>query len=333
MTNNILITTWNDISQTESKGFYKRLLYNPNQVIYVYATVKLPEKNYGIAISYNSFQNLDLSAFSNLRELSIKESYDTTFEGKTTLYITLLQSFNHDIFSILCCDLINKISVERTESTMMNIMLKQLDKWQTLFDKFRLGGLSIIEQQGLYGELSFLQKFIQNNQNTFRVINSWVGVDKEVRDFQYNDWAVEVKTSSGNNHQKVHISSERQLDNTHIEHLYLYHLAVEASKGNGESLNDKINLLRDLLKNTPSALNIFNNKLIEAGYFDLHADAYNERCYVKKDENFYEVKDDFPRIKESDIKSGLEDVKYSILLSQCYQYLITEIQLFNTIKI
>ena len=110
-------------------------------------------------------------------------------------------------------------------------------------------------------------------------------------------------------------------------------LSIEASKGNGESLNDKINLLRDSLKNTPSALGLFNSKLLEAGYLDSHADAYDERCYVKRDENFYEVKDDFPRIKESDIKSGVGDVKYSIILSQCYQYLITEKQLFNTIKI
>ena len=157
MTNNILTTAWKDISQNESNGFYKRLLDNPNQVIYVYATVQLPDKHYGIAISYNNSTKLDLSSFSNLRELSIKTSDDTTFEGKTTLYITLLQSFNSDIFSILCCDLINKISVEETESRMMKIVLKQLDKWQALFDKFRHGGLSLIEQQVLYGVLSFFQ--------------------------------------------------------------------------------------------------------------------------------------------------------------------------------
>ncbi len=333
MTNNVLTTAWNDIAKNETKGFYKRLLDNPNRVVYIYATAQLPDKHYGIAISYNQSKVLDLSAFANLRELNIQTSDDTTFEGKTTLYITLLQSFSIDIFSVLCCDLINKINAETTEATMITVILKQLDKWQALFDRIRLGGLSVFEQQGLYGELNFLLKLLQHNEDKYSVINSWVGVDKEVRDFQYNNWAVEVKTSSGNNHQKVQISNERQLDDTHVGRLHLYHLSVEASKGNGENLNDKVTILREYLIDTPSALSLFNNRLLEAGYLDAHADMYTERCYVKRDENYYEVKDDFPRIKEADIKNGIGDVKYTLILSQCDQYLITESQLFNTTKI
>jgi hypothetical protein len=42
------------------------------------------------------------------------------------------------------------------------------------------------------------------------MLHTWVGVDKALRDFQDNSWAVEVKTTSTNNPQKVTINSERQ---------------------------------------------------------------------------------------------------------------------------
>jgi len=36
----------------------------------------------------------------------------------------------------------------------------QLEKWQALFEKLKGEGLTSSEQQGLYGELHFLQKII-----------------------------------------------------------------------------------------------------------------------------------------------------------------------------
>jgi len=153
-----------------------------------------------------------------------------------------------------------------------------------------------------------------------------------LRDFQYNDWALEVKTSAGNNHQKVSISSERQLDETLLENLYLFHLSVEVSKGNGENLNNKISSIRQIFETNAIALNIFNAKLLEAGYFDKHAEIYKERCYQVRLENYFKIEKDFPRIKENEIRAGVGDVKYSVILSQCNEYLVTENTIFNTLE-
>ncbi len=332
-TNNSIIELWENIAQSNEKGLFKRLIHLENEEIYVYATFQIPEKQCGIAIAFDKCIKVDISSFSNLRDLSVFSSQDGTFPNKNLLFIALLQYQSRDIFAVLCNDLISKISEHTDEKKIVRIVMNQLEKWRTLFDRMRNGGLLPAEQQGLYGELTFLQKFINKADNPTQVINSWVGVDKEIRDFQYGNWAVEVKTTAGNNHQKVSISSERQLDDTLMDCLFLYHLSLETSKGNGENLNQKVQAIRNLLADNSFALNSFNSKLLEVGYLDIHAHLYEERCYVKRDENIYNVKDDFPRIKENEIRNGVGDVKYTIVLSQCDKFLISEYQLFKTLSL
>ena len=81
-----------------------------------------------------------------------------------------------------------------------------------------------------------------------------------------------------------------------------------------------------------SLLSIFNSKLFEAGYLEKHELFYQDRYYKIRSENFYYVKGKFPRIKESELRKGIIDVKYSIILSLCDEYLVSENQLFNLIK-
>lgn len=331
ITNKTIIELWSEMAQENQKGFFKRLIPLENKDIYIYTTFQLPEKHCGIAITFDKNIRIDLSSFSNLRDLNITFSADNTFKEKNLLYVTLLLYQYHDIFAVLCSNLINKIEQNTEDKKLVRIVINQLEKWQTLFERMHNGGLQPAEQQGLYGELTFLQKFLAKHENANFVVNSWVGVDKEIRDFQYENWAVEVKTSGGNNHQRISISSERQLDDTLVDHLFLYHLSVETSKRNGENLNQKVKTIRDALNENASALNTFNTKLLEVGYFDVQAKLYDERCYLKREDNLYLVKEDFPRIKENEIRNGVGDVKYSIILSHCDQYLITESQLFKTL--
>ena len=258
-------------------------------------------------------------------------THDNSFPDNNLLVIKLLHFQSRDVFAVMCENLIQSALSMRSEKQVVITIINRLDKWQALFDKLKGEGLTTSEQQGLYGELHFLQKFI-TRQNAVSALNSWVGTDREVRDFQYNDWAVEVKTTAGNNHQKVSISSERQLDETLLENLYLFHLSVEAAQKNGENLNAKVNSIREALQDNVSALNVFNSKLLEVGYFEKHTTLYEKRCYQIRNENYYRIDGDFPRIKEKEIRNGVGDVKYSIILSQCNEYLVPENTVFEKIN-
>lgn len=327
---NRILDIWTDLEKANTSTLLKKLYSNDaNQC--VYGIFKNPEKYCGIGISVSKDIHIDISPFLKLLDLKVSLYNDSSFENHVMLLIELLDYSSRDIFSILCEDLVITVSKLVSEKSIIKAVLNQLEKWKSLFDKYNSIGLTTAEQQGLFGELHFLQKYLSNEFEPISILNSWVGIDKALRDFQYNDWALEVKTTSGNNHQKVNISSERQLDETLLENLYLYHLSVEVSKGNGENLNTKISLMRQTFEINAIALNIFNAKLLEAGYFDKHVEIYKERCYQIRQENFYKIEKDFPRIKENEIRDGVGDVKYTIILSQCKEYLVTENTIFNTL--
>jgi hypothetical protein len=64
------------------------------------------------------------------------------------------------------------------------------------------------------------------------------------------------------------------------------------------------------------------SKLLEGGYFKDHKNLY-ETGYALRQEAFYKVEGDFPRIEERDIRNGIGDVKYSIILSQCSSFVLS----------
>jgi len=324
---------WASIEQSNEIGLLKRL-YSDDSDLYIYAVFQNPERHCGIALSFDKSIHIDVSSFSNLRDLQVTLTNDNSFINNNLLIIKLLYSQSRDVFSVMCENMIQSVLSLSSEEQVVRTIINQLEKWQALFEKMKGEGLTPSEQQGLYGELHFLQKIIAKEDAVDAVdtLNTWVGTDREVRDFQYNDWAVEVKTTARNNHQKVSISSERQLDETLLESLFLFHLSVEAAKKNGESLNAKVNAIKEILQENVPALNLFYSKLLEVGYFEKHAYLYESKCYQVRDENFYKIGGNFPRIKEKEIRNGVGDVKYSIILSQCYEYLVAENSVFDKIS-
>ena len=329
---NNISSLWEIMSQEKSVGLVKRLLPN-NSPLKVFATYKHPENICGIAFSCDSKLKLSIDSFYNLKELSVQLFLDTSHQPNRLLTIQLFSDANTDIFAYLCGNLVEAIERCDTEAKAIKLVLNRLEKWKTMFSKGASDGLSITEQQGLYGELMYLHKLA--SRGIFSYIDAlkiWVGADKAMRDFQGKDWAVEAKTISINNADQITINGERQLDETLLDKLYLYHLSVEASRMNGQTLNEKVDELRSLFSDDKAALNIFNAKLMEAGYFDHHRELYRERCYKIRKESIYVIDDSFPRIKESELRDGVSNTVYSINVSTCAEYMVSENTHFNSIE-
>ncbi len=154
----------------------------------------------------------------------------------------------------------------------------------------------------------------------------------ELRDFQYGDWGVEVKTTFGNNHQRIHISSERQLDPSHLKNLFLYHLSLESQNQNGETLNQLRSSVLNLLVDDPGAQARFRSKLLQVGYLNHHQTFYDKTGYHVRQETFYAVKDTFPRLEEKDLRAGVGEVKYSIIVSNLNDFIVDESSVFKFIN-
>lgn len=309
---------------------YKR--YSAEVLPDVFVALKAPEKLRCIAFRINQAFSFDENQWNKLKDIKIETLPDERDNSKKFLLILLLNKQHKDIFSTLCEDLIFGVSDVTTEQTLVEKLLERLAKWQSLFEKVGKQGLSDEAQRGLYGEGYFLREFLNNSTDRNYCLKSWLGPERSIQDFQYTNWAVEVKTTHGNNHQKIHITSERQLDDSIIDNIFLYHLSLDVREGNGESLNHLIKQIKELLNDHTLALNLFKLKLLESGYYDTHHSLYEERGYTIRQENIYRVSENFPRITESQIPTGVGDVRYSIVLSESEEWRIDSVTLFNEIN-
>ncbi len=324
---------WEELENDKSlsKGLLLRR-YSGAVLPDVYVAMQHPEKLLCICVSISDSIEVNVSAFSNLQEIQVDLFPSPTQTGKNALVFKLLNFQHKDIFTVLCEDLIASIAAETNERKLVREILNRFEKWKSLFNKIGLQGLTPEEQRGLYGELYFLRKYLQTNGNHFEIVSTWIGTEKQVRDFQSGTWAVEVKTTHGNNHQKVHISNERQLDTTNLDDLFLYHISLEQMQNSGETLNDIVDSVSGMLVEDSLAYNKFKSKIYEVGYFELQRNLYETVGYFIRQDVFYKVEYDFPRIQESEIRVGVGDVKYSIILSQCLSFVQDEAAVFQKIN-
>lgn len=290
------------------------------------------EKLRCIGLKIKKENSPDLSRYSNLRDIKSELIPDEMDMSKVYLLILLNNTQHEDVFATLCEDLINGISDIQDEHKVVKEFLNRLEKWKSLFDKASAEGLGSEEQRGLYGELYFLRTWLNNANDYSKCIQSWVGTEKAIRDFQYSDWALEIKTTHGNNHQKIQINNERQLDTSNLNNLMLLHLSLEVQQNNGETLNELATHLIKLLSADIASQTQFRSKLFQAGYFKHHAALYDNTGYQIRQQNYYLVNKEFPRIEEKDIRRGVGEVKYSIILSEYTDYIITENSVLQSIS-
>jgi hypothetical protein len=192
-------------------------------------------------------------------------------------------------------------------------------------------GLSEIAQQGLYGELWFLRQLVLPHLELLKGLQCWTGPKGTQQDFQFSSCAVEVKTTSTKQHQKLSIASERQLDDTGSGTIVLLHLSLDVRQGRGETLPEMVSSVRSLVANNAVARDELENLLFEVGYLDIHATRYENISYTIREYNYFEIKEDFPRIIESDLRNGVGDVRYTISVSECKRFSISESKLIELI--
>lgn len=330
MKNNNIHDVWRVLEANQTAGLTK-LLISKDLPFPIYCTYQYPDCFYGLAFSFDKTAHINLSQFDNLSELKIQVLQDGSYPDRKMLIIQLQSSEQSGVFASLCDDLINSVLLIDNEQRILKTVLRQLGKWRDLFSKDSAIGLSISEQQGLYGELYLLNKMLSlPGVSPLDILHEWVGADKAMRDFQGSDWAIEVKTSSANNGDRATINGERQLDETLLSNLYLYCLTVEASRENGQTLNALIKAISDKLYEEDDALKVLNAKLFEAGYLPKHETNYANRCYKTRNERFFKICEKFPRIRETDLHDGVSDIQYVISLSKCEEYLIPEDLVFKT---
>jgi Putative PD-(D/E)XK family member, (DUF4420) len=292
--------------------------------------IKGDNKQRWIGIGCPKGTTVDAARFDKLKDVKVDIRANPSVSNPLLFTISLENKLLTDIFSIVCEDLITGVASLTESAVILRGILKRLEKWQLLFEKYHNGSLSPEVQQGLYGELSFLRKLIQESTDIAVCLNSWVGTTAYFHDFHWHSWAIEVKTSSPRAQTKLRISSVEQLDDKGLAFLGLCHYVLDTQTNKGETLNQIVNELSELFYSKSSSLgNQFKSKLLEVGYFTVHQPFYETTHYNLINTTYYKIEENFPRLIPSSMPLGIEEVKYSINLNQCQPYQINELDLFK----
>ncbi|MFW5871807.1 MAG: PD-(D/E)XK motif protein [bacterium] len=306
---------WNDfeLNDTLKSGVVLKR-FSPDIMPACFVAMRMPEKVKSIAFRLSK-GNVDVSALNDLKDITTEILPDETQVDKMLLLISLADNSLSSIFAVLCEDLFNYISNIKEDKELVKSLQNRFLKWKELFEIAKSPGLSPEKQIGLFGELFLLKELIEESGKIEECLNIWVGPDIGIRDFEKNNTAIEVKTTQTHNHQRIRISSERQLDTSLLENLFLFHLSLEKRNGKENSLNKIVSALFSVIGDNMLLNNMLNRKLISVGYFKHHESYYENISYMIRGKDFYTVTENFPRIEEKDLMKGVGDVKYSIILT------------------
>jgi Putative PD-(D/E)XK family member, (DUF4420) len=245
-------------------------------------------------------------------------------EEDATLQLVLTNTRYKDIFTTLVQDIVDHLASIPEGQAAISAFLVRLKRWQAFLEKNNLEGLSEILQQGLYGELWFLRQVVLPHLGLINGLRRWTAPKSTQQDFQFSGCAVEVKTTSAKQHQKLAIASERQLDDTGAGAIVLLHLSLDVRQGQGETLPAMVASVRSLVSGDAIARDELENLLFEIGYLDIHATRYDNIGYTIREHNYFKVGSDFPKIIESDLRNGVGDVRYTISVAECKRFSIPE---------
>ncbi len=196
------------------------------------------------------------------------------------LLIRLTERSLSDVFTAFVVDLVQHVAASQSESECVTVVVSRLRRWQRFFDDTSCG-LPLERQKGLFGELLLMRDFLSAWLGALSTVSGWGGPHCTRQDFQFASTAIEVKTTTTQHHQHLTISSERQLDATGLQRLYLAHFSLDAREGGeGLSLPALVQQVRNLMTLDAVARGMLDDALLAAGYLDVHANQYDGVRYT-----------------------------------------------------
>lgn len=251
--------------------------------------------------------------------------------GDETDHVTLQLVLKHkrfeDVFTALVQDVSELIAPVQVEREAIHEMVSRLRRWQLFLEQRNPEGLSKESQHGLYGELWALRQVVISQLGSTGV-KYWVGPAGESQDFQFPEYAIEVKTTVTQSPQRLSISSEHQLDDSLSKEIVILHLAVDCNQGLGETLPE---IIEDLRLCFGDENHTFEKLLFEAGYLEIHAPKYSHQGYSSQTASFYQVADGFPRLTPVSLPDGVTQVRYAIRLSRCQPFAVSETKVLSRV--
>jgi len=314
-TSEILASAWEALAK-EKYGFagvYERRVFSESRFS-IFAAITRPSGRplllLQLVIPPATLPKLDL------RGMSLKPT-----ESGNRLALELTSDSFREIFLAVAVDLVTHTLRARDEQAAVSTLAARLDHWRRFLQAAGPEGLSRSQQIGLFGELLVFRTLVARVPERV-ALASWRGPTAENQDFFLAGRAIEVKTTSANDPDRVRITNERQLDGAGLVNLYLCHISVDLRENAGKSLPALIDDISAAL--TEDGRPIFSDSLVSAGYLESQRHLYLDTGYVERRRTYFAVGVNFPRITPAQLADGVAAVSYDLNLSACSAFRVTE---------
>lgn len=236
-------------------------------------------------------------------------------DDKAWLALTRKLSGGVELFLLMASDVVAAVESEGTSdpARLARAFLARVRAWQEFMRK----GAQVLSPEkeiGLVGELAVLSAIIAAGVAPDVAMHAWVGPQDANQDFELGTGAIEVKSTISPIGFPAHIGSLAQLDDSTLQPLFLAGARLAQSAA-GLSLPQWIESVRAQVAGNPDAALMFSDKIIAAGYFDVHADKY-PRKFSSAGTRLAEVVAGFPRLTPGTVPLGVTEAKYSVELEQ-----------------
>jgi hypothetical protein len=267
----------------------------------------------------------DTAALQKLKNIELKFR---TLDRKV-LALRLLDGSQRDIFHTLCLDVVSAAEQAEALPEALERAIRRTRRWNFLLRSGGQTGMSLEEQRGLVGELSYLRK-LSAELGPNAAIDAWKGPEGASKDFEFPGLCIEIKARRGAAKPHVRISSEDQLADVAGAQLYLRVYDVDSAVlPEGESLHDHVRTTAALFENDHASFERWQDLIAATGYDE--AEDYAERRWVLGLARSYEVIEGFPRLA-APLPNGVANVAYAIALEACEPYRCADIPATQILK-
>ncbi|MBG9721510.1 PD-(D/E)XK motif protein [Bacillus mycoides] len=322
-----------DMKNQTVRDVYKLKLISTS-IPYLFAgidTLNMHRKLY-VDLGKKPLEEEQIRSLPRWQGLSVKMEYFERIGPLKERYFLILSQESEEspeIFESVLQNLIDHIIHMEYEDTLFSVAYRVLDKWRIFFSRGGYKRLNDEKQQGLFGELFYIKKWMERFPNQPPLlIENWEGPTSGRIDFKNHKYGVEIKTSTEGLRKEIKISNEKQLSLTDtVRNLYLYVCFIEINQTEGATLQEIVDRIREMLvKRSQRLLLKFNDLLLEMGFKD---DEYVDKLFFVHEEKNYHVTDCFPRISADSLPLGISHVSYYIDLTHCKEYECTLEEVFK----
>ena len=329
-----LTQTWNAVvaEASPADGFYHRRIPVPC-VWPAHAGLHRPTDRRILILETELKPARALSLKDETKGYSIEVASDEAGRsGRASIRIQETNIGYREIFTIFCADILEHWIPHDGVTESLKALSGRLARWKKFFQRGAPLGLSREQYIGLFGELSFIEAALNAAVACLPITNAWQAPLSTNQDFLFGPVAVEIKTTTGNEIDKVRITNSRQLDSTGLEDLFLIRYAFDFRQGSGRTLPQLVESLRSALESASlEALTLFNDRLLEAGFVEGIANEFDAWGFTPRQSDLFRVVDGFPRLLETRLPSGLSEVAYTLNLSAAGAFRFSEPSLWTRV--